>query len=248
MSDKDIEKSRYNEKAQSALDAGDLTSVNALTLPLKAPYDFYKLMIVEHLGAESCILEIGAGMGENTGFLLETGARVCSSDISVESLSVLSKRFEGNAQLTTKVADIEKLPFEDGVFDMVVNAGSLSYGDHNAVLNEIYRVLKPAGAFIAIDSLNNNPIYRFNRYVHYLRGSRSLSVIKRAPDLRLLRKYEQKFGKVEHQFFGSISYLAPLLNAVFGEKMATKISDRIDGLVGVKRSAFKFVMVAEKKL
>jgi flagellar motor switch protein FliG len=91
------------------------------------------------------------------------------------------------------------LPFEDGVFDMVVNAGSLS-------------------------------------------------VIKRAPDLRLLRKYEQKFGKVEHQFFGSISYLAPLLNAVFGEKMATKISDRIDGLVGVKRSAFKFVMVAEKKL
>jgi len=248
MSDKDIEERRYNGKAQSALDAGYLTSINALTLPLKTPYDFYESVIVERLGAESFVLEIGAGMGENTGFLLETGAYVCSSDISVESLNVLMKRFDGNAQLTTKVADIEKLPFEDGVFDMVVNAGSLSYGNHNTVLNEIHRVLKPDGVFVAIDSLNNNPIYRFNRYVHYLRGSRSLSVIKRAPDLGLLRKYEYKFGQVENQFFGSISYLVPLLNAVFGEKIATKISGRIDSLVGVKRSAFKFVMVAEKKL
>jgi len=84
--------------------------------------------------------------------------------------------------------------------------------------------------------------------VHYLKGKRSLSVITRTPDLKLLRKYEGKFGQAENQFFGSISYLVPLLNAVFGEKITTKISDRIDGLVGVKRSAFKFVMVAEKKI
>jgi hypothetical protein len=35
--------------------------------------------------------------------------------------------------------------------------------------------LKNKGAFIAIDSLNNNPIYRLNRYLHYLKGERSLS-------------------------------------------------------------------------
>ncbi len=247
MIDKDIEKIRYNQKANHALKNSNLFSVNRLTQPLKTPYVFYKKAIANHANSDSFILEIGSGMGENTEFLLTTGAKVYATDISQDSLNVMKKRFNTD-RLITKVADIERLPFEDGVFDIVVNAGSLSYGDHNTVLNEIYRVLKPAGAFIAIDSLNNNPIYRFNRYVHYLRGSRSLSVIKRAPDLRLLRKYEQKFGKVEHQFFGSISYLVPLLNAVFGEKMSTKISDRIDGLVGVKRSAFKFVMVAEKKL
>jgi len=218
-----------------------------LTQPLRTLYIAYQDFISDYADSNSSILEIGSGMGENTGFLLATGAKVCATDISQDSLNVMKNRFNTD-RLITKVADIEKLPFEDGMFVMVGNAGSLSYGDHNTVLNEIYRVLKPTGTFVAIDSLNNNPIYRFNRYVHYLRGSRSLSVIKRAPDLRLLRKYEQKFGKVENQFFGSISYLVPLLNAVFGEKMATKISDRIDGLVGVKRSAFKFVMVAEKKL
>ena len=247
MSDKKTEKNRYNSEAQSALDNNNLSSVNNLTLPLKTPYSFYQKAITNRANSESLILEIGSGMGENTEFLLVTGARVCATDISPDSLSVVEKRFDTD-RLTTKVADMERLPFEDGVFDMVVNAGSLSYGDHNTVLNEIHRVLKPDGVFVAIDSLNNNPIYRFNRYVHYLRGSRSLSVIKRAPDLGLLRKYEYKFGQVENQFFGSISYLVPLLNAVFGERIATKISDRIDSLVGVKRSAFKFVMVAEKKL
>jgi len=247
MSDKKTEKNRYNSEAQSALDNNNLSSVNNLTLPLKTPYFFYQKAITNRANSDSLILEIGAGMGENTEFLLATEAKVYATDISQDSLNVMKKRFVTD-RLITKIADIEKLPFEDGVFDMVVNAGSLSYGDHNTVLNEIYRVLKPAGAFIAIDSLNHNPIYRFNRYVHYLRGSRSLSVIKRAPDLRLLRKYEGKFGQAENQFFGSISYLVPLLNAVFGEKITTKISDRIDSLVGVKRSAFKFVMVAEKKI
>jgi ubiquinone/menaquinone biosynthesis C-methylase UbiE len=66
-------------------------------------------------------------------------------------------------------------------------------GDNDKVLDEIYRVLKNKGAFIAIDSLNNNPIYRLNRYLHYLKGERSLSTIARMPDLKLLRKYEQKF-------------------------------------------------------
>ena len=62
-----------------------------------------------------------------------------------------------------------------------------------------------------MDSLNNNPIYRLNRYIHYLRGDRSLGVIKRTPDLKLLNKYDEKFGKTKVNFFGSISYLTPLI-------------------------------------
>ena len=247
MSDKNTEKNRYNHEAQISLLNNDLFNVNNLTLPLKTPYFFYQETITNRINSESLILEIGSGMGENTELLLATGAQVCAIDISQDSLSVMKKRFDSN-KLTTKVADMENLPFESEVFDMVVSAGSLSYGNHNTVLDEIYRVLKSNGIFVAIDSLNNNPIYRFNRYMHYLRGNRSLSVIKRTPDLELLQKYKHKFGRTENQFFGSISYLTPLLSAVFGEKMAAKMSDKIDDLVSVKKSAFKFVMVAEKKI
>jgi ubiquinone/menaquinone biosynthesis C-methylase UbiE len=241
-----IEKNRFNESAKNALDGNNLFSVNDLTLPLKTPYFFYQSMINEYANSGNLILEIGAGMGENTGFLLATGAQVCATDISEDSLSVLGRRFHTD-RLTTKVADMERLPFEDNSFDMVVNAGSLSYGDNNTVLNEIYRALKPGGVFIAIDSLDHNPIYRLNRYVHYLRGHRGLSTLQRMPTLKLLKKYQLKFGKIEIKFFGSISYLVPLMNRIFGERMSAKISDRIDRMVSVKRSAFKFVMIVEKK-
>jgi 2-polyprenyl-3-methyl-5-hydroxy-6-metoxy-1,4-benzoquinol methylase len=62
-------------------------SVNALTLSLKTPYDFYRSVAVERINSESRVLEIAAGMGENTEFLLATGATVCAIDISEHSLS-----------------------------------------------------------------------------------------------------------------------------------------------------------------
>ncbi len=246
MTDKDVERDRYNKSAKNALESNNLSSVNNLTLPLKSPYAFYQSVISNYAYGDSFVLEIGAGMGENTEFLLATGASVCSTDISENSLIVLSKRFNAD-KLTTEVADMERLPFADRSFDMVVNAGSLSYGDNNTVLNEIYRVLKPKGVFIAVDSLNHNPIYRLNRYIHYLRGHRDLSTLQRMPTLKLFERYQLKFDKIETKFFGSISYLAPLMNRIFGECMSAKISDRIDRMISVKRSAFKFVMIAEKK-
>ncbi|SMM98918.1 Methyltransferase [uncultured Candidatus Thioglobus sp.] len=245
MLDKNIEKNRYNNAAQNALDKHDLLSVNNLTLPLKTPYTFYQSAIASRVDSDSLILEIGAGMGENTEFLLATGARVCATDISQKSLSVIEKRFNTN-KLTTKVADMEKLPFADESFDTVVSAGSLSYGDNDVVLDEIYRVLKSGGTFIAVDSLNNSPVYRLNRFIHYLRGYRSLSTLQRMPTLKLLGKYRLKFSKIETRFFGSISYLVPFMVRVFGERISTKISDSVDKMFVIKKSAFKFVLIAEK--
>jgi 2-polyprenyl-3-methyl-5-hydroxy-6-metoxy-1,4-benzoquinol methylase len=89
VSDKNIEKNRYNSEAQSALHNNDLSSINNLTLPLKMPYTFYQKAITNRANSESLILEIGSGMGENTEFLLATGARVCAIDISQDSLSVM---------------------------------------------------------------------------------------------------------------------------------------------------------------
>ena len=38
-------------------------------------------------------------------------------------------------------------------------------------MNEIYRVLKQGGILIIVDSLNHNPVYKFNRWIHYLYGN-----------------------------------------------------------------------------
>jgi hypothetical protein len=99
---------------------------------------------------------------------------------------------------------------------------------------------------IVVDSLNNNPVYRFNRYLHYLRGNRSKSTLTRMPTVSLLDKYTKKFGHTEVKYFGAITWVYPLLSKVLTEKVMSEFSNRIDTIFNIKRSAFKFVMMVVK--
>ena len=141
---------------------------------------------------------------------------------------------------------MESLPFEDQSYDVVASSGSLSYGDNYKVLNEIYRVLKSGGIYIALDSLNNNPIYRFNRYIHYLKGNRSKSTLSRMPSLKLLNEYEKKFHETEVNFYGSLTWALPVLNIFLNEDTLRALSNKFDKKIKIKKSAFKFTMKAIK--
>lgn len=245
-SDKGTENNRYSKIAIELLEKKSFSNLKVLSAPLQSPYHYYNSLIRKYANSSTDVLEIGAGMGENTECLLETGASVCATDISKESLSVLKMRLN-HVKLTTVVADMEAFPFDNESFDMIVTAGSLSYGDNIIVLNEIYRILKPNGVFISVDSLSNSLIYRINRFFHYLKGERTWSTLERMPTLKLINAYEARFSEVETKFFGSISYLMPLLILLLGEKKSTNISNSFDRLINVKRSAFKYVLVARKK-
>jgi len=145
----------------------------------------------------------------------------------------------------TQVADIETLPFADASFDVVACAGSLSYGEPALVDAEIRRVLRPSGTLICVDSLNHNPVYRINRWLHYLRGDRSKSTLKRMPDMTRIMALGDRFSKVNVRYFGALSFAMPVLARLLGDNTAEAASDRIDQLIGVRRSAFKFVLVAQ---
>lgn len=250
-SDKELECQRYDDRAVSLLSDNDeipaLSGSHAVPLLLRAPYVCYESLIDENIsGGGSRVLEIGAGTGAFTETLLKTGAQVFATDISVNSLNVIEKKSEGYNNLQTRVADMESLPFDDGYFDAVTSAGSLSYGDNLIVLGEIYRVLKEGGVFICVDSLNHNPVYRLNRWFHYLRGNRTLSTLNRMPVQRLIDRYEDRFGAAKALYFGSISWMAPLFRVLFSEKNVANIVNRFDKMLAVKKSAFKFVMVVKK--
>jgi ubiquinone/menaquinone biosynthesis C-methylase UbiE/glycosyltransferase involved in cell wall biosynthesis len=251
-SDKDLEHERYEQRARAALSEGqNLESDYELTvLPaaLSAPYEAYTAEISAAVdNAETRVLEIGAGTGMYTETILQTGARVTATDISESALEILQRRMAQYGNFETRVADMEALPFADGAFDLVVSAGSLSYGDNQIVMDEIYRVLDSGGKFICVDSLNHSPIYRLNRWIQYLRGLRTRSTIERMPTQALVRQYGQKFGQVRSQYFGSITWSMPLLKIFLADETFARISARIDRLVGVSKSAFKLVMVADKK-
>lgn len=249
--DKSLECERYDARARYLISKkdevmGQSDGAESVALPYRSPYIAFVEQLNLHLSTACSALEIGAGTGAFTGVLLRSGARICATDISSASLEVLAKRYKNVGQLEVKVADMENLPFPDNSFDLVSSAGSLSYGDNSKAKNEIYRVLKKNGVFVCVDSLHHNPIYRLNRVVNYFLGNRTKSTLRRMPTIDLLTDYRKCFGSVDVYFFGAISYLMPLFTRLFGVVNASRFSDLIDRKVKVKKSAFKFVMVASK--
>lgn len=253
IDDKKAEHERYDVRAHEILNSvriEELPALGSQYFPehLRAPYEYFESLLKKQLNSDHKVLEIGAGSGQHTEALIKSGASVIATDISDNSLKVLQKRIKHqlNVDVTIKSADMEKLPFEDKSFNCVVSAGSLSYGDNDIVLNEIYRVLKLGGNFICVDSLNHNPVYALNRWIHFLRGSRTKNTLQRIPSLTLLKKYEKKFGSCEAKFFGAITWASPIL-IIFGNRFARTFIEGFDKIFKIKKSAFKFVMCVKKE-
>jgi ubiquinone/menaquinone biosynthesis C-methylase UbiE len=61
------------------------------------------------------VLELAAGTGLHTYIIAQRGARVTASDISSNSLKVISQQIEN---IYTTAADMESLPFENNSFDI----------------------------------------------------------------------------------------------------------------------------------
>ena len=245
MNDKNIEKHRYDSRAKKRLELQDYTFRTNICAQLQPAVSSYKKLLTE-VPPGSKVLEIGAGMGENTEFLLELGLDVCATDISSNSVEILVNKFAKYDSFNAEVADMERLPFSDNLFNVVCSAGSLSYGDNSVVMNEIYRVLAKGGVFIALDSLSNNPIYKLNRYLHFLLGNRSKSTLERMPTVGLIDSYALKFGSVEVAYFGSITWLFPILTKFLSDNSVREVSNNVDKRLNIKKSAFKFTMKATK--
>ncbi len=65
------------------------------------------------------------------------------------------------------------------------------------------------------------------------------------PDCRRIEKIRRHFASVEVRYFGALTWAAPVLAEVIGATRATRALNAFDELVAVRRSAFKFVLVAQ---
>jgi len=115
--------------------------------------------------------------------------------------------------------------------------------ENNILLKENI-VLKWVHRF-GIDSLNENPIYKLNRYMHYLRGNRTKSTLKRMPDRKLLEDYKRKFGLTKINYSGKLIWMLYPLSKIIGYKKTKILSDFFDKILP-KWMSFKFIMEAKK--
>jgi SAM-dependent methyltransferase len=136
------------------------TPVNPLYFDLQADFGITKHMggrkatdeLIElcHLQAGQSVLEVGCGIGSTTCYLAgECDCLVTAVDISarmVERSRERAKRRGVAARVEFKVADAQQLPFEEAVFDAVIDESVVAFvQDKQRALTEYVRVAKPGG-------------------------------------------------------------------------------------------------------
>ena len=102
------------------------------------------------------ILDVGCGNGNLFTYLSERKYELTGIDFSANMIMEAEKNCR---HATFMVADAEKLPFEDGSFDIIVcNASFHHYIHPDTVLNEMHRVLKNGGKLLIGDPYVPTPI------------------------------------------------------------------------------------------
>jgi ubiquinone/menaquinone biosynthesis C-methylase UbiE len=100
------------------------------------------------------VLDAGCGAGHTAVNVAPYSAAVTAFDLSAQMLQQVEKLAaeRGLTNVQTRQGDVENLPFEDGMFDIVTSRYSAHHWPNpGRALREIARVLKPGGRFILSD-------------------------------------------------------------------------------------------------
>ena len=100
-----------------------------------------------------CVLDAGCGPGRNLVYLLREGCRVFAADTNpqaVEQVRRLAASLSNPSPAENfRVAPVEQMPFPDAVADVVICSAVLHFARSSehflAMLNELWRVLRPGG-------------------------------------------------------------------------------------------------------
>lgn len=252
--DKLIEYQRYNESSKNrlvALSEEPLLVNGSSNFPayLRSPYLYYEDIVRMTIKPEMRVLDLCCGDGIHSIGLGYLSNHVVATDIAENSLEIakIRARLANVVSITFQKGDAELLDFADNSFDVVTCVGSISYVDIEKFTNEVLRVLKPSGKFIAVDSFNHNPIFRLNRYIHYLRGTRSLSTLNRMPSSKTLAYFETVFKTTKVNYFGAFVFLGRFLEKFFGENRTEKLINNLDERMDfLRKYSFKFVIISIK--
>lgn len=108
--------------------------------------------------AELDVVEIGCGTAYISGWLARAGARPVGVDLSREQLATArSMQREFGLDFPLVLADGERLPIRDGVFDLAISEfGASLWCDPYRWIPEAARVLRPGGRLVF---LNRSPLF-----------------------------------------------------------------------------------------
>lgn len=96
-------------------------------------------------------LDLSCGAGYFTGRMAQAASNqlVVGLDLSDAMLEKAAQQLTGQSNTVLLRGDVKGLPFKDGAFEGINNAGSLHlYPDPDAAYREVFRLLKPGGVYV----------------------------------------------------------------------------------------------------
>ena len=243
-----VEQRLYDGAAQPFLRGSTLPPLGVRGVPaeFRPPYEEFERQVRALAAANAVVIDVGAGLGNFSTVAQGGGRTLVATDISPSALRVARNRArDEGVELLVVCADAERTPFRAGTADLVTSAGVLYCLDFPTVAAEVRRLLRPGGAWVIVDSLDESPFYRLNRRLGYLRHRRTELAIRNVPTTRTLRQLHRWFGSVDINYHGVLSFLIPFLRPLLGSARTARVVASADRVLAIaKRWAFKVVVVA----
>lgn len=112
-----------------------------------------RILSREYIDQEKSILDVGCGTGQTSAYIAEKyQCSVTSLDSNKIMLAKAKQRFSClNIPINIICGSVEKLPFNDRLFDFILSESVTSFTDVPLTIQEFKRVLKPNGVLLAIE-------------------------------------------------------------------------------------------------
>lgn len=164
------------------------------------------------------VLEIGCGLGTDGAGFARAGAHYTGVDLTEAAVSLARRRFEVEGLPGEfRIADAERLDFDDESFDLVYSHGVLHHTpDTEAAVAEVRRVLKPGGRAVVMLYHRDSYNYRINigllrrAGAHLLKSEAGLRLAHRltGEPVESLREHAARLREDAGQYFSAGEFLS----------------------------------------